>query len=68
METTVPTQIEEMLDLDSLLLASLILKDVNRTVRNIRMLMTVLLRYVAIGASIVKSLMGIVMPGVTEDY
>jgi len=53
---------------DSLLLASFILMDVNQTVRDIRMLVTVLLRYVAIGASIADNLMGMVIPGVPEDY
>jgi hypothetical protein len=68
MQTTIPTQITKVLDYDELLVASLILWDVNLIVRNIRMLVTVLLRYVATGASIADNLMGMLMPRVTGDY
>jgi hypothetical protein len=64
MENPVPTTTP---DRDSLLLASLILMDVNQMVREIRMLVMVLLRYVAMGASIADNLVGMVIPGVPED-
>jgi len=65
MENPVPSQ---TLDHDSLLLASFILVDVNQTVRDIRMLVAVLLRYVTIGASITDKLMGMIMPALSEEY
>jgi hypothetical protein len=68
METIVPTQTEKTPHYDELLVACLILKEVNQTVRNIHMLVTGLLRCVAISASIANGLMGMVMPGVTEDH
>ena len=68
MQSTVPAQTEKTPDYEVLLVASLILRDVNRTVRNIRMFVALLLRYVVISASITDGLMGMVIPGVPEDY
>ena len=68
MQTTIPTQIEPALHYNELLVASLILRDVSLTVRNIRMLVTVLLCYVAIGASIADGLMRMVMADTAENY
>ena len=65
MENPVRTQ---TFDGDSLLVASLILMDVNQTVRDIRMLVTALLRFVAIGASITDRLMGMIMPALSEAH
>jgi hypothetical protein len=68
MQTAIPTQTEGKPDYDELLVASIILMDVNLTVRDIRMLVMVLLRYVAIGASIADGLMQMVMPDRAENY
>lgn len=56
METTALPQIEKTLDRDSLLLASLILKDVNQLIRGVQLMVAVLLRYVAMGTSIANGL------------
>jgi hypothetical protein len=66
MESPVPAQIAKVTDQDELLVASVILMEVNQTVRDIRMLVMILLRYVAIGASIADRLVGSVMPKVSE--
>lgn len=68
MQTTVPTQIEKTPDYDELLVASLILRDVNHLVRGIQTTVAVLLRYMAMGISITDTLVGMVMPAVREDY
>lgn len=64
MQTIILTQTP---DHDSLLVASLILSDVNQTVKNIRNFITIVLRYVATGALIADSLMGIVILRIPED-
>lgn len=56
METTALPQIEKTLDRDSLLLAALILKDVNQLIRGVQLMVAVLLRYVAMGTSIANGL------------
>ena len=62
MENTIQFQSEKALDADALLLASLLLLDVNRTVRNIQVLVAVLLRYATVGVSITNSLIWLVAP------
>jgi hypothetical protein len=62
MENTIQFQPETALDADALLLASLLLLDVNRTVRNIQVLVAVLLRYATVGVSITNSLIRLVAP------
>lgn len=49
-------------DTNLLFLASLILRDVTRVVAGIQGIVTVLVRYALIGASIAESLIGLVMP------
>lgn len=49
-------------DTNLLFLASLILRDVTRIVAGIQGIVTVLVRYALIGASIAESLIGLVMP------
>ena len=49
-------------DTNLLFLASLILRDVTRVVAGIQGVVTVLVRYALIGASIAESLIGLVMP------
>lgn len=49
-------------DTNLLFLASLILRDVMRIVAGIQGIVTVLVRYALIGASIAESLIGLVMP------
>lgn len=62
MENTIQFQSEKCLDYGSLFLASLILLEVNRTVRNIQILVAVLLRYATMGVSITNSLMRLIAP------
>ena len=62
MENTIQFQSEKALDADALLLASLLLLDVNRTVRNIQVFVAVLLRYATVGVSITNSLIWLVAP------
>ena len=62
MENTIQFQSETTLHADALLLASLLLLDVNRTVRNIQVLVVILLRYATVGVSITNSLIWLVAP------
>ena len=66
METTIQLQTESILDGDSLWLASLILMDVSRIVRDIQMIVVVLLRYAMMGVSISTSLIELMVPSVSE--
>ena len=66
MENTIQFQSETALDADVLLLASLLLLDVNRTVRNIQVLVAVLLRYATVGVSITNCLIGWITPTAPE--
>ena len=61
METTIQLQPESILEQDSLLLASLILLNVSRIVRDIQTLVAVLLRYAPIGLSLTNSLIGLIV-------
>jgi len=67
MENTIQFQSEKPLDADALLLASLILLDVNRTIRNRQTLVAVLLRYAMMGVSITNCLIGWMTPTVQEE-
>jgi hypothetical protein len=67
MENTIHFQSEKPLDADALLLTSLILLDVHRTIGNIQTLVAVLLRYAMIGVSITNCLIGRMMPTVPEE-
>jgi hypothetical protein len=64
MENTIQFQPEKSLDAEALFLASLILLDLNRTIRNIQTLVAVLLRYAMLGVSITNSLIGWMRPTV----
>ena len=68
MQTTIPTQTEKTSDYDELLVASLILRDVNHLVRGIQTIVAVLLRYVVIGVSITDTLVGWMMPTAAMEY
>ena len=67
MENTLGFQPEKSLDYDSLFLASLILLNVSRTISNIQMIVAVVLRYAALGASITNSLISLILPTVSEE-
>ena len=67
MENTLGFQPEKSLDYDSLFLASLILLNVSRTISNIQMIVAVVLRYAALGASITNSLISLILPTVPEE-
>ena len=63
MENTIQFQSKKSLDADASFLASLILRDVNRTFRNIQTLVVVLLQYALTGISITNSLVRLIAPG-----
>lgn len=67
METTVPLQTEKILDADSLFLASRILVEAHRTVRDVQVIVATLLRYALIGVSITDCLMDSMGSIVTEE-
>ena len=56
MEDTILLQPEKMLDDDSLSLASGVFMAVNRTIRDVHIIVSALLHYAMIGASITNSL------------
>jgi hypothetical protein len=56
METTALSRSEKSPDHDSLFLASLILRDVNRTITDVQSIAVLLLRYALLGASITHNL------------
>lgn len=58
MQNTALTQTDKTLDQDSLLLASLIVKDVNRLIRCIHAIVSVLVRYGMVAVSISNCLTG----------
>ena len=62
MENTIKFQSERCLDADALFLASIILLDVRRIVRNIQVIVAVLLRYATMGVSITNSLIQLIAP------
>lgn len=66
METTIQLQTESILEHDSLLLASLILMDVSRIVRDIQAIVAVLFRYAMIAVSIANGLIELAGPSVPE--
>lgn len=68
MENTVSTQTQKTLDHDSLLLASLIVKDVNRLVRSIRAIVSVLVRYGTIAVAISNCLTGCIVPAAAMEH
>ena len=67
MEPTIQLQTESLLDHDALLLASLILVDVSRIIRDIQAIVAVLLRYAIIGISLANSLIGLFGPTLVEE-
>jgi hypothetical protein len=67
MENTLGFQPEKSLDYDSLFLASIILLNVSRTISNIQMIVAVVLRYAGLGVSITNSLIGLILPNVSEE-
>jgi hypothetical protein len=62
METTAQPQPEKTLDQDSLFLASLVFRDVHRTVTGVHGIVAALLQYALIGASITNTLIGLTVP------
>ena len=66
MENNIRFQPEQSLDADALFLASGILLDVHRIVRNIQTVVAVLLRYAMAGVSITSSLVELVVPTAVE--
>ena len=62
MENTIQFQSEKCLDADALFLASIILLDVRRIVRNIQVIVAVLLHYATMGVSITNSLIQLIAP------
>ena len=63
MENTIQFQSEKNLDADASFPASLKMRDVNRTIRNIQTLVVVLLQYALTGISITNSLIRLIAPG-----
>ena len=64
MDNTIRFQSERCLDVDASFLASLLLlRDVNRTIRNIQTLVVVLLQYALTGISITNSRIRLIAPG-----
>lgn len=68
MENTVLTQTDKTLDHNSLLLASLIVKDVNRLIRCIRAIVSVLVRYGTVAVSISNCLTGCIAPATAMKH
>ncbi len=66
METTAPSQPEQVPEVDSLLFASLIFRDVNRTVTGIQVIVTGLIRYALLGASITDCLIDLTVSTAVE--
>jgi hypothetical protein len=67
MENTIQFRSEKSLDSDTLFLASLILLDVNRTIRNIQVIVAVVLHYATMGVSIADSLIQLIVPTAYEE-
>jgi hypothetical protein len=67
MQNTFPFQTQSNLDSRSLLLASLILREVHRVVGSVHVIAAVLLRYVATGFSIANSLIELIVPTESEQ-
>ena len=63
MDNIIRFQSERCLDADASFLASLLLRDVNRTIRNIQTLVVVLLQYALTGISITNSWIRLIAPG-----
>ena len=68
MKTTTLPHLEKSLEHNSLFLASLIFRDVNRTVTGIQMIVAVLLQYALIGASITDNLIDLAIPTASEKF
>jgi hypothetical protein len=68
MENTVLTQTDKSLDHASLLLASLIVKDVHRLIRGIHAIVSVLVRYATIAVSITNWLRGSILPATALEH
>ena len=68
MENTVLTQTDKTLNQDSLLLASLIVKDVNRLMRCIHVIVSVLVRYGTVAVSISNCLTGCIAPATAMKH
>ena len=68
MENTVLTQTDKTLDQNSLLLASLIVKDVNRLIRCIHAIVSVLVRYGTVAVSISNCLTGCIVPATAMQH
>ena len=62
MENTIQFQSKKCLDADALLLASIILLDARRIVRNIQAIVAVILHYATMGVSITTSLIQLIAP------
>ena len=67
MENAIRFHMEKIRDPDSLFLASLILFDVNRSVRDIQTIVAVVLRYAMIGGSVTNGLIGWIVSTATQE-
>lgn len=67
MENSMPTQTKQTFDHDALLLASLILRDVNQIRTGIQTIVAVVLCYAAKGSTITNGLMSLLPPGATQE-
>jgi hypothetical protein len=67
MENNIRFQSEQSLNGDALFLASHILLEVHRVIRNIQTVVAVLLRYALVGVSITSSLIELVVPTAAEE-
>ena len=67
MENITPAQAKETFDYDSLLAASIILRDVNQLVLGIQTIVTMVLHYAAVGSVITNSVMGLIPPSAIEE-
>lgn len=67
MENTIQPQAQEILDRESLYVASLILQDVHAIIQGVHTLVAILLRYVDVGTSITNSLIQFAVPTVVEE-
>jgi hypothetical protein len=67
MENTILHQSKKILDDNGLFLASGILMEANRAVRDVQMIVAALLRYAMIGVSITNNLMDLIVTTAPEE-
>ena len=67
MENAVQAQIENATNQDALFLASLILLDVRRILRNVQMMVAILLSFATVSVAITNNLIGMVLATVSKE-